>query len=128
MQVIEGIIEFERHPNHRDVNHRPVSHRLKPGLDVSVLAGGGPAARGRVSLGVRGGTDPVRVYLYVDGTLVESWTNAPPFLGVDLGALEPGRHAVTARAIDITGRWGGSSILVDSDGIERLRARGERSS
>ena len=110
MQVIEGIIGFERHANHRHLNHR-----LQPGLDVSILAGGGPAARRRLSLGVRGGADPVRVYLYVDGTLVESWTNAPPFLGVDLGALEPGRHAVTARAVDVTGRWGGSSIVVDSD-------------
>lgn len=107
MQVIDGVLSIERSAN----------QRLRPGLDVSVLAVNGPGGRSRLRLGVRGGTDPIRVHLYVDGTLVESWTNAPSFLGVDLGALESGRHAVTARAIDATGRWGGSSILMHSPGL-----------
>jgi len=106
MQVIESVHGFER----------PTTHRLQPGLDVSVLAVHGSGGRSRLRLGVRGGIDPVRVHLYVDGTLMDSWTNAPSFLSVDLGDLDPGRHAVTARAIDATGRWGGSSLLVESAG------------
>jgi hypothetical protein len=85
---------------------------LRPGLDVSVLAlghrGDGPSVR----LTVRNATTPVRLHLYIDGELVESWVPAPSMFTFDLGALGGGRHAVTARAIDANGRWGGDSIVV----------------
>jgi hypothetical protein len=86
--------------------------QLRPGLDVSLVALDGSRGGSTLVLGVRGGTTPVRLHLYVDGDLVESWMRAPTAFTFDLGGLEPGRHAVTARAIDATGRWGGSSVVV----------------
>jgi len=86
--------------------------QLRPGLDVSLFAVDRSGGRSELVMGVRGGTTPVRLHLYVDGDLVESWTPAPSSLTFDLGGLEPGHHAVTARAIDATGRWGGSSVVV----------------
>ena len=85
---------------------------LRPGLDVSLFALDRSGGRSELVLGVRGGTTPVRLHLYVDGDLVESWTPAPSSFTFDLGGLGPGHHAVTARAIDATGRWGGSSVVV----------------
>lgn len=102
MQVIDSVV---------DQGRRTVEP-LHPGLDVSVFALHRPAGRSRLRLGVHGATGPVRLHLYVDGELVESWTPAPPLFDFDLGALGDGRHAVTARAIDATGRWGGSSIIL----------------
>ena len=86
--------------------------QLRPGLDVSLSAVDRSGGRSELVLGVRGGTTPVRLHLYVDGDLVESWTPAPSSFTFDLGGLGPGHHAVTARAIDATGRWGGSSVVV----------------
>jgi hypothetical protein len=91
---------------------------LRPGLDVSLIAVDGSQGRSKLVLGVRGGTTPVRVHLYVDGDLVESWGPAPAAFTFDLDGLPAGRHAVTARAIDATGRWGGSSVVVAFDAAE----------
>jgi hypothetical protein len=91
---------------------RPVVRSRRPGLDVSVFAIDRPGGRSRLRLGVRGGTGPVRLFLYVDGELVESWTPTPTIVTFHLSALGDGRHPVTADAIDATGRWGGSSIIV----------------
>jgi hypothetical protein len=93
--------------------------QLRPGLDVSLLAVDRSGGRSQLVLGVRGGTTPIRMHLYVDGDLVESWTPAPPAFTFDLGGLEPGRHAVTARAIDAAGRWGGSSVVVALEDTRR---------
>ena len=103
MRVIDSVANRERRAD----------PRLRPGLDVSMLAVDRPGGRSALRIGARGGATPVRLHLYVDGELVESWTTAPPSVTFELGPLGPGRHAVTARAIDATGRWGGSSILVD---------------
>ena len=92
---------------------------LRPGLDVSLSAVDRSPGRSKLVLGVRGGTTPVRLHLYVDGDLVESWMPAPSAFTFDLGGLEPGHHAVTARAIDATGRWGGSSVVVGLEGAGR---------
>jgi hypothetical protein len=92
---------------------RRMTQSLRPGLDVSVKARPTLDGRSTLRLGVRGGTGVVRLHLYVDGDLVDSWAPAPPTVDVDLGRLGDGRHAVTARAVDATGRWGGSSIIVD---------------
>jgi hypothetical protein len=95
---------------------------LRPGLDVSLRALDRPEGCSRLVLGVRGGTTPIRLHLYVDGDLVESWTPAPPTFTFDLRGLEPGHHAVTARAIDAAGRWGGSSVVVAPEGEGARRA------
>lgn len=93
--------------------------QLRPGLDVSLRAVDRSGGRSELVLGVRGGTTPVRLHLYVDGDLVESWTPALPSFTFDLGGLGPGHHAVTARAIDAAGRWGGSSVVVAPEGARR---------
>jgi hypothetical protein len=89
-----------------------VHSTFRPGLDVSVLALDRPGGRSSLRLAVRGATTPVRLHLYVDGELVESWTPAPSTFTFDLGPLDGHRHAVTARAVDARGRWAGSSIVV----------------
>jgi hypothetical protein len=102
MQVIGSVVDRERR----------VAEPLRPGLDVSMFALDRPGGRSGLRLAVRGGTGPVRLHLYVDGELVESWAPAPPIFTFDLGPLGTGRHAVTARAIDARGRWGGDSIVM----------------
>jgi hypothetical protein len=91
---------------------RRAGERLRPGLDVSVLALSSHAGRPEVHLSVRGGTAPVRLYLYVDGDLQDSQSSGSDRFRVDLVGLDVGRHTLTARAIDATGRWGGASIVV----------------
>ena len=103
MQVIGKIV------SDRD---RRTPEPLRPGLDVSVLALASQTGVPEVHLSVRGGTVPVRLYLYVDGNLEESQASVSDRYRVTLDGLGAGRHAVTARAIDATGRWGGSSIVV----------------
>ena len=105
MQVIGNVVH----------QGRRTAEPLRPGLDVSVFALNRPEGRSRLRLGVHGATGPVRLHLYVDGELMESWTPAPPVFDFDLGELGDGRHAVTARAIDAAGCWGGSSIIVRQD-------------
>jgi hypothetical protein len=106
MRVIGNVLGRERH----------AAAPPRPGLDVSLFVLDRP--RGRVlRLRVSGGARPVRLHLYVDGELVESWTPAPELFTFDLGALGRGLHAVTARAVDATGRWGGDSIVMA--GVER---------
>ena len=102
MQAIGSVVDRERR----------ATQPLHPGLDVSLFPLDRPGGRSSLRLGVRGGMEPVRLHLYVDGELVESWTPAPPVFTVDLGPLGGGRHAVTARAIDATGRWGGASVAI----------------
>jgi hypothetical protein len=72
------------------------------------------AALGVVSLRARvtGGWPPVRLYLYVNGTLAETWTEPAGDFDLSLDEYGPGRHAVTARAVDARGRWAGCSIVV----------------
>ncbi len=103
MQVIGKIV------SDRD---RRTPEPLRPGLDVSVLALASHTGVPEVHLSVRGGTGPVRLYLYVDGNLEESQASVSDRLRVTLDGLGVGRHAVTARAIDAAGRWGGASIVV----------------
>jgi hypothetical protein len=66
-----------------------------------------------VAITVRGATAPVRVYLYLDGDLIESWTPAPEICHL-AAPISAGRHALTARAIDVNGRWGGASTILAS--------------
>ena len=103
MQLIEGSARS------RD---RHTAGPIRPGLDVAVLALASHTGLPEIHLSVRGGTAPVRLYVYVDGDLHDSRTSTLERCRLDLGGLEAGRHAVTARAVDVTGRWGGASIMV----------------
>lgn len=91
---------------------RGAGEPLRPGLDVSVLALASHAGLPEIHLSVRGGTAPLRLYLYVDGDLQDSQASASDRFRVNLLGLGAGRHAVTARAVDAAGRWGGASIVV----------------
>jgi hypothetical protein len=99
-----------------DVSHeRRAPDNLRPGLDVSVLTLASPGERSEIHLSVRGGSGPVRLYVYVDGDLVDSHVLASERSRIPLSGLSAGRHAVTARAIDAAGRWGGASIVLTTD-------------
>lgn len=90
---------------------------VRPGLDVSLMVGFTPVPErsGHVALvRLAGGAPPLRVSLYVDGDLVEGWMPAPETCELPLPALGPGRHAVTVRAVDAHGRWGGASAVLAS--------------
>jgi hypothetical protein len=88
-----------------------------PGLHVALSVKPVDDARGpeeavAVRVDVSEATRPLRVSVYLDGDLVDTWV--PPTSGyeVHLSGL-PGRHVVTARAIDAHGRWGGASTVFD---------------
>lgn len=88
---------------------------VRPGLDVSLMVGLAPIPNrsGHVALvRLSGGTPPLRVSLYVDGDLVEGWMPAPETCELPLPLVTPGRHAVTVRAVDAHGRWGGASAVM----------------
>jgi len=72
------------------------------------------AALGIVTIQIRavGALLPVRLYLYVDGDLAESWTDREAAFDFSLDLYGPGRHAVTARAVDAHGRWAGASTVL----------------
>jgi hypothetical protein len=87
-----------------------------PALRVTLETGdpATDASLGVVSLAARvtGGRPPVRLYLYVNGDLAESWAESIGHFDLSLDEYGPGRHAVTARAVDAAGHWAGSSIVV----------------
>ena len=80
------------------------------------------AAMGVVSIVARveGGRLPVRLYLYVNAELAEAWTQSEGEFDLSLDHYGPGRHMVTARAIDALGRWAGASMIVAcTTGLEK---------
>lgn len=89
---------------------------LLPALRVTLTTGDpvADAALGVVSIEARvtGGRLPVRLYLYVNGDMAEAWTESVGLFDLSLDEYGPGRHAVTARAIDVQGRWAGASMVV----------------
>lgn len=101
-----------------------LSRRVRPGRGGArptavrvTLETGDPAtdaALGVVSITSRvvGGRGPVRIYLYVNGDLAEAWTEPEGQFDLSLDEYGPGRHAVTARAVDALGRWAGASMVV----------------
>ena len=88
-----------------------------PGLDVVLnvrpvddLYGDEDAMAVRV--GVHGGCAPLRVSIYLDGDLVDTWV--PGTTGYELRLRDVrGRHVITARVIDAQGRWGATSECVE---------------
>jgi hypothetical protein len=94
-----------------------VAAPLTPGLDVAVgaaLCGMSDVDAVAVHVRVRGGDGPIRLFLYFDGELVETWTERVGRWEFRPAHVAPARHAVTARAIDARGRWGGASTIVDT--------------
>jgi hypothetical protein len=57
-------------------------------------------------------TRPLRISVYLDGRLMDTWVPAASCEEVELRDVR-GRHVVTARAVDASGRWGGASTLVE---------------
>ena len=66
-----------------------------------------------IRLRVHGARTPTRLYLYLDGDLADSWVDVEAAYDTHAGRLAPGRHAVTARAVDALGRWAGASTIVE---------------
>src|SRR5262249_21677809 len=87
-----------------------------PGLRVRLRTGDpvADAALGILTIQIRafGAHLPVRLYLYVDGDLAESWTDREASFDFSLDVYGPGRHVVTARAVDAHGRWAGASTVL----------------
>lgn len=69
---------------------------------------------GTVRIRVVGARMPARIYLYVDGDLADMWVDVEAVYELGTGRFAPGPHAVTARAVDHLGRWGGASAVVET--------------
>lgn len=67
-----------------------------------------------VRVRVAGARTPARIYLYVDGDLADMWVDVEASYELQAGRFTPGPHAVTARAVDVLGRWGGASTVVET--------------
>ena len=78
---------------------------VKPVEDVL-----GPDDAVAVRVDITEAEHPLRVSIYLDGDLVDTWMPRTTGYEVCLPNV-PGRHVVTARAIDAQGRWGGASAL-----------------
>lgn len=70
--------------------------------------------RGTVRVRVVGARMPARLYLYVDGDLADMWVDVEAVYDLQSGRFAPGPHAITARAVDSLGRWGGASTVVET--------------
>ena len=95
---------------------RPIAQR-RPGLAVSICTAAGSSSDGvrLVRVRVDGARPPFRLYLYVDGQLEEAWIPAAETSEHPCPSLANGRHTITARAVDASGRWGGASTLLRDD-------------
>ena len=69
--------------------------------------------KNKIRLRVSGARTPTRLYLYVDGDLADTWVDVEASYDASNGRLAPGRHALTARAVDALGRWAGASTIVE---------------
>jgi len=63
-----------------------------------------------VRVDVKDAARPLRISVYLDGDLVDTWVPAAAGHEVMVPSTS-GRHVITARAIDALGRWGGASTL-----------------
>lgn len=70
-----------------------------------------------VRVRVVGARMPVRIYLYVDGDLADMWVDVEAVYELQAARFAPGPHAVTARAVDHLGRWGGASTVVETTAV-----------
>jgi hypothetical protein len=89
-----------------------------PGLQVALSVKSvedvmGPDDAIAVRVDVMEAARPMRVSIYLDGDLVDTWIPALDNYEVHLPGIR-GRHVFTARAIDAFGRWGGASTLFEA--------------
>ena len=84
-----------------------VALSVKPVEDVL-----GPDDAVAVRVDITEAAHPLRVSIYLDGDLVDTWIPRSTPHEICLPTVA-GRHVVTARAIDADGRWGGASTLFD---------------
>lgn len=101
--------------------------RLQPRDGAAVRTAPGPLPRpgriavhmeteeGTIRVRVVGARMPARIYLYVDGDLADMWVDVEASYELQAGRFAPGPHAVTARAVDVLGRWGGASTVIDTE-------------
>lgn len=88
---------------------------LSVALDVKLVEDVMWADAVAVRVDVLNAVSPLRVSVYLDGDLVDTWV--PGTRGYELRIRDlRGRHVVTARVIDAAGRWGGASELVELRG------------
>jgi hypothetical protein len=98
--------------------------RLEPREGSPRTAGARGARPGRIAVQVEveestvrirvvGARMPARIYLYVDGDLADMWVDVEASYELQAGRFTPGPHAITARAVDNLGRWGGASAVVE---------------
>jgi hypothetical protein len=98
--------------------------RLEPREAMSPVAGVRGPRPGRIAVQVEvedatvrirvaGARMPARIYLYVDGDLADMWVDVEASYELQAARFAAGPHAVTARAVDHLGRWGGASTVVD---------------
>ena len=104
----------------RDPSVRPPSRppRLRVTLERTEAAL--DARLGAVSLHAQviGGRGPIRLYLYLNGDLVESWSEPSGQFELAADDHGAGPHAVTARAVDAQGRWAGASMVIACTEVE----------
>ncbi len=85
--------------------HEVVSAAREPGLFT-------------MRVGVGGGSGPFRLYIYMDGELVGAWHEASDRYEFRAPDHRGPRSVVTVRAIDSTGRWGGTSRVIHTAPFE----------
>jgi Penicillin-Binding Protein C-terminus Family len=104
-------LDPERNVTPRETGRiRPVTLRVTIDTGLPDDPATGLAA---IYLRVSGGKTPVRLYLYVDGDLVDAWAEPDATYELARRAVRPGRHTVTARVVDAHGRWAGNSTVID---------------
>ncbi len=89
-----------------------------PGLQVALSVKSvenvmGPDDAVAVRVDVLQAARPLRVSIYLDGDLVDTWIPARKDYELHVPGVR-GRHVFTARAIDAFGRWGGASTLFEA--------------
>ena len=72
---------------------------------------------GTIRIRVVGARMPARIFLYVDGDLVDMWVDVEAAYELPAGRFASGPHAITARAVDNLGRWGGASTVVETSDV-----------
>lgn len=92
------------------VSRGPAARGPRPGrIAVQV-----EAEDGTIRIRVAGARMPARIYLYVDGDLADMWVDVEAAYELQAGRFAAGPHAITARAVDHLGRWGGASTVVET--------------
>lgn len=65
-----------------------------------------------VHVSVNGGKTPLRLSVYFDGQLVGAWDSVADVYEFRACDLFGTRHALTVRAVDAAGQWGGASTII----------------